>query len=1061
MECLTRMDFTDCKFLSEVPDVSGIPNLKTLYLENCISLIKIHDSVGSLGNLEELNAAGCTNLKSIPFAFKLPSLRFLSFFECSRLVRFPEILCKIENLRHLNLWHTAIEDLPFSIRNLVGLESLTLMDCTMLLKLPSSIFTLPRLQEIQADSCRGFSFPNECEVHGQLQLTVSSNKIHLYLSSCNLTNEHLAICLIGFAKVVYLDLSYNNFTVLPECIKECIDLKTLLLIECKQLQDIFVIPPKLDEIDALNCTSLTSQSSSVLLSQAFHDAGDKIVMLPGSIIPEWFDHCIQERSITFWGRKQFPKICVCAAFGVSENLPHHFRVRLSILINGEQRILSKCYSWSIVTDHVWLFDLRVLVNDSNLRGTFMKHDWNRVEVAFEDYQVEYSTVQVKHEPTRMATIKWFGIHVYRQENNMENILFTNATTLQESNGNFDRVSQGNSIITQSRDDGAFHDTYYRLCKRQCRYSFSIYCMRAFSRISHMQTSRTKDSDAGIAVFVRYRSIVYRTASERDTGCCGTDKIEGITLDYLPQGKEVVQLSGKAFKKMKNLRILIIKTASFSGVPKHLPNSLRLQIILPSSISNYYSFTLQNMECLTRMDFTDCKFLSEVPDVSGIPNLKTLYLENCISLIKIHDSVGSLGNLEELNAAGCTNLKSIPFAFKLPSLRFLSFFECSRLVRFPEILCKIENLRHLNLWHTAIEDLPFSIRNLVGLESLTLMDCTMLLKLPSSIFTLPRLQEIQADSCRGFSFPNECEVHGQLQLTVSSNKIHLYLSSCNLTNEHLAICLIGFAKVVYLDLSYNNFTVLPECIKECIDLKTLLLIECKQLQDIFVIPPKLDEIDALNCTSLTSQSSSVLLSQAFHDAGDKIVMLPGSIIPEWFDHCIQERSITFWGRKQFPKICVCAAFGVSENLPHHFRVRLSILINGEQRILSKCYSWSIVTDHVWLFDLRVLVNDSNLRGTFMKHDWNRVEVAFEDYQVEYSTVQVKHEPTRMATIKWFGIHVYRQENNMENILFTNATTLQESNGNFDRVSQGNSIITQSRDDGAFHDTYYRLCKRQCR
>ncbi|KAK7244791.1 hypothetical protein RIF29_39617 [Crotalaria pallida] len=295
----------------------------------------------------------------------------------------------------------------------------------------------------------------KCEGHGQLQLAMSSNKIQLHMSSCNLTYEHLVICLIGFAKVVHLDLSHNNFTVLPECIKECIHLKTLLLTDCKQLRDILVIPPKLDDIDAMNCTSLTSQSSRVLLSQAFHETGDKIMMLPGSTIPEWFDHCTKERSIIFWSREEFPKICVCAAFGVLENPAHCFQVRLCIGINGEQTILStSCYSWSIVTDHIWLFDLRVLVNNSNLRGTFMGRDWNHVEVSFRDCHVhgEYS----------MAIVKWYGIHVFRQESCMDNILFTNAKILQESSAtaNFERFSEGNYMVAQSRDDGAFHEAYY-------------------------------------------------------------------------------------------------------------------------------------------------------------------------------------------------------------------------------------------------------------------------------------------------------------------------------------------------------------------------------------------------------------------------------------------------------------------------------------------------------------------------------------------------------------------------------------------------------------------------
>lgn len=158
-----------------------------------------------------------------------------------------------------------------------------------------------------------------------------------------------------------------------------------------------------------------------ICDQAFHETQNKTVMLPGSTIPEWFDHCSQERSITFSCREKFPKICLCAAFGMLENPPHHFQVRLCILINGMERILSQCYSWPIVTEHVWLFDLRVLVNDSNLRGIFRELDWNHVEVSFEDFQGEHSMVQVMHGPTRLAIVKWCGIHVYRQESRMENI----------------------------------------------------------------------------------------------------------------------------------------------------------------------------------------------------------------------------------------------------------------------------------------------------------------------------------------------------------------------------------------------------------------------------------------------------------------------------------------------------------------------------------------------------------------------------------------------------------------------------------------------------------------
>ena len=55
------------------------------------------------------------------------------------------------------------------------------------------------------------------------------------------------------------------------------------------------------------------------------------------------------------------------------------------------------------------------------------------------------------------------------------------------------------------------------------------------------------------------------------------EIEMIRLVF-PSSKEEeakVEWDGKAFKKMKNLKTLIIKNCHFSEVPKHLPNSLRV------------------------------------------------------------------------------------------------------------------------------------------------------------------------------------------------------------------------------------------------------------------------------------------------------------------------------------------------------------------------------------------------------------------------------------------------------------------------------------------------------
>jgi len=164
--------------------------------------------------------------------------------------------------------------------------------------------------------------------------------------------------------------------------------------------------------------------------QAFHATGEKTVILPGSRIPEWFDYFSSERSITFWGRGRFPSICVCVSFGKLETPLQHFGVGLRIMINGYKSILSQsCYNWPIETDHVWLFDLTAVVNHKDLVGTFVKSDWNSVEIEME----RNGCVMDEYGPTRtMGIVKCYGIHVYRQESKMEDISFTKPIKLQEN-----------------------------------------------------------------------------------------------------------------------------------------------------------------------------------------------------------------------------------------------------------------------------------------------------------------------------------------------------------------------------------------------------------------------------------------------------------------------------------------------------------------------------------------------------------------------------------------------------------------------------------------------------
>ncbi|KAL5095723.1 hypothetical protein RYX36_000050 [Vicia faba] len=69
---------------------------------------------------------------------------------------------------------------------------------------------------------------------------------------------------------------------------------------------------------------------------------------------------------------------------------------------------------------------------------------------------------------------------------------------------------------------------------------------------------------------------------------GTDKIQIIHLDPPLIGDEAIEWDGEAFKKMENLKTLVIKKCHFSNAPKHLPSSLR--------VLQWWNYPSQKLPC---------------------------------------------------------------------------------------------------------------------------------------------------------------------------------------------------------------------------------------------------------------------------------------------------------------------------------------------------------------------------------------------------------------------------------------------------------------------------------
>nr|XP_023929566.1 TMV resistance protein N-like [Quercus suber] len=415
---------------------------------------------------------------------------------------------------------------------------------------------------------------------------------------------------------------------------------------------------------------------------------------------------------------------------------------------------------------------------------------------------------------------------------------------------------------------------------------------------------------------------------------GTKFVEGIVLKAPAIKKE--HLSVEAFSKMTNLRFLKIgyvqPPQDLIRGPIQLPQGLNylfneLRVIdwhgyplksLPTSFQPNKLVELR-MHCsdikqlwkgimilneLKLIDLSDSQNLIEIPDLSGVPNLKQLILQRCTRLYKIHASLGDLKRLIQLDLNGCKCLESIPHKINLEALEFFNLSGCSKLKKFPYIVENMPRLWKLCLSETAIKDLSLLVIHSTGLIVLDLRDCKNLSSLPIAICSLMSLKTLNLSGCSKLDeLPeNLGKIEGLEVLGLSGTAItslpsnlknlkvpslsgYVGLSSNKLTRFRLMQprrspdpmgilerSLIGLCSLTKLDLSYcnvqtipnvlgclsslealnlrgNNFVCLPESIIQLSNLRALYLSGCTHLRMLPKLPLNIKYIEAEKCTSL--------------------------------------------------------------------------------------------------------------------------------------------------------------------------------------------------------------------
>ena len=204
---LTVIELNQSKGLIRTPNFLSTPNLERLILQGCTSLLEVHPSIGDLEKLHLLDLKDCKSLESVPDGIcKLKSLETLSLSGCSQVMRLPKHFGPLKNLKVLSL-HGCYncEELP----SLLGLCSL-----------------------------------NDLE-----------------LSHCFLRNDAIPVDFWCLSSLQKLNLSGNNFTVIPEGITQLSKLRVLQLGHCYMLQEMPQLPSSIQEVDANSCMSLRNLST--------------------------------------------------------------------------------------------------------------------------------------------------------------------------------------------------------------------------------------------------------------------------------------------------------------------------------------------------------------------------------------------------------------------------------------------------------------------------------------------------------------------------------------------------------------------------------------------------------------------------------------------------------------------------------------------------------------------------------------------------------------------------------------------------------------------------------
>ncbi|KAL6130689.1 hypothetical protein ACLB2K_069068 [Fragaria x ananassa] len=362
--------------------------------------------------------------------------------------------------------------------------------------------------------------------------------------------------------------------------------------------------------------------------------------------------------------------------------------------------------------------------------------------------------------------------------------------------------------------------------------------------------------------------------------------------------------------------------------------------MPSSIND--------LPGLQHLNLRGCRELRSLPSSIHMKSLGYLDLSGCSKLEEFPEISEVMERLYKLHLDG-TAVKELPSSINnLTGLVSLSMRNCTRLVSLPDEICYLARLGNLDLTGCSkLSKLPDNFQNWESLGEFGQSCPNHLYKLEGSgikqlPFCISRRRE--SLSCKGWkdltapfsSWPTTC-INPSCSILV-----HLDLSDCNLLE--LSDAIAHLSRLQTLRLSRNrNLESLPAAMNRLPHLRELHLEDCKRLESIPELSSSIEYISADDCTTLvtvpTLQLQCVgiisftflnclklentnLFMDIVETATDNQdcrsiytyfryhMSLPGSDIPEWFNHKCGGSSVTVqlppdWSSDKFQGFAICS------------------------------------------------------------------------------------------------------------------------------------------------------------